>query len=578
MDALSIAVNAIGWTLIHSLWLGALAAAAYAVPAARLRNQAPQLAYGWGLTCLLALVLSLCLIFAHEFDRLRVSADAQAIARAYAALPVASMNQPTVAQDPGHTAITTWIESILPLLVLAWALAVAAIGSGLVRSQLALRRLVAAGTHLPQLAQPILELAERFGVNRPIAVISSAVARAPFVIGHFAPVIVLPLSVATGMPWPQLRLILAHEIAHLRRADYLINWLQIALEVLLFFHPAVRWLSEELRRLREACCDDLVVAFAGGRGDYTRALLSLEESRHDAPLLAPSAVAGGLLWRVQRIAGRAPDHRGAVQRVLLPTAIMSLLVLTLSGGLQIKPGYGPRDLILPQALLLTPSLLKLEVPPTRFEWSVDLPPLTPAASNPEPAQVPATASPAPIVVVAPTAERQGPSSVQVSEFAAAPEALQVPQLLAEPAVTAAPTERVDGDAISPTHAVRPVFPKGERLTNGPLPVELSFSVTPGGEVSDIRVVETATRPQVFVDAAIKALSQWTYDPGVHGSAQRLRHRFVFRDSNVNDGGTGECTMMTASRVCVVDARPNRDEAIVPGQRCKATTGSRLCRR
>lgn len=294
MDALSVAINAIGWTLIHSLWLGALAAAAYALPAGRLRNQAPQLAYGWGLVCLLVLVLSLGMIFIQEFDRLKDSADAQAIARAYAALPVetgtVSSSVPVSAAAP--SSLAHGIEKILPLLVLAWALAVAVIGAGLVRSQLALRRLVTAGVALPNLAQPVIELAERFGVNRPIAVVSSALARAPFVIGHFAPVIVLPLTVATGMPWPQLRLILAHEIAHLRRADYLINWLQIALEVLLFFHPAVRWLSEELRRLREACCDDMVVAFAGGRGDYTRALLALEEYRHDAPLLAPSAVAG----------------------------------------------------------------------------------------------------------------------------------------------------------------------------------------------------------------------------------------------------------------------------------------------
>jgi len=120
MDAMSVAINAIGWTLIHSLWLGALAAAAYALPAARLRNQAPQLAYGWGLVCLLLLVLSLGLLFAHEFDRLKDSADAQAIARAYAARPVESgvLSCAEAAPSAAPSSIARGIDQILPLLVL----------------------------------------------------------------------------------------------------------------------------------------------------------------------------------------------------------------------------------------------------------------------------------------------------------------------------------------------------------------------------------------------------------------------------------------------------------------------------
>lgn len=572
MGAISIVVNAIGWTLIHSLWLGALAAAAYALPAARLRNQAPQLAYGWGLCCLFVLVVALGLIFSHEFHRLWISADAQAIAHAYAALPVASGTAVSaMLPEPAQLTITSWIERLLPMLVLAWALAVAVIGSGLVRSQLALRRLVAAGVSLPQLAQPIASLALHFGVNRPIAVISSMVARVPFVIGHFAPVIVLPLSVATGMPWPQLRLILAHEIAHLRRADYLINWLQIALEVLLFFHPAVRWLSEELRRLREACCDDLVVAFAGGRSDYTRALLSLEESRNEAPLLAPSAVAGGLLWRVQRIAGRAPSHRGALQRVVLPAVIVSLLVLTLAGGVQIRPGYGPRDLVLPQAVLLTPSLLQRETLQVSFDWQVQLPPVADAEVGSEPMALTAAAPTYGIGMIKP----------ELDQSTLPP--LTMPELIADiRPIAAAVTEQapavmpMQAESLKPVQSVPPVFPNGERLIDETLTVELDFALTADGKVRDIRAINTPAQSSAFVLAATKALSQWSYSPAAVPAEQRLRHRFVFRDQGSE--GQGECTMLTASRLCLVDARPGRRDAVVPGERCKATTGSRLCRR
>ncbi len=569
MDALSVAINAIGWTLIHSLWLGALAAAAYAVPAARLRNQAPQLAYGWGLVCLLMLVLSLGLIFANEFDRLRDSADSQAIARAYAALPVEASAVSSIEVTPAPSSFARGIDQILPLLVLAWALAVAVIGAGLVRSQLALRRLVTAGVALPNLAQPVIELAQRFGVNRPIAVVSSALARAPFVIGHFAPVIVLPLTVATGMPWPQLRLILAHEIAHLRRADYLINWLQIALEVLLFFHPAVRWLSEELRRLREACCDDMVVAFAGGRGDYTRALLALEESRHDAPLLAPSAVAGGLLWRVQRIAGRAPDHRGSLQKIVLPAVIASMLVLILAGGVQIRPGTSPRDLVLPQATLLMPSLLRREAAPTRFAWDVQLPPLHDAEYAAE-VQPPVAAVVTPIQI-----EPMSPSPARLPSTEYRPTLVarvQPPTVPVAPEIQSAPA-----DPVQPLHAVRPVYPRDQRLADGPLAVELEFGLTADGAVRDIRVANAPGGAEPFVAAATQALSKWVYPGNAAAGGERLRHRFEFRDLVAGESH-GECTMLTASRFCLVDARPGRRDSLLPGERCKPTTGSRLCRR
>jgi bla regulator protein blaR1 len=571
MDALSIAVNAIGWTLIHSIWLGALAAAAYAVPAARLRNQAPQAAYAWGLSCLLALVLILLSVFAHEFDRVRASADAQAIATAYAALPVERGDIHDVQPEAAPNSVAAMIEPLLPLLVLAWALAVLTIGSGLVRSQLALRRLVTAGINLPALASPVVELAQYFGVSRPIAVVSSALARAPFVIGHFAPVIVLPLSVATGMPWPQLRLILAHEIAHLRRADYLINWLQIALEVLLFFHPAVRWLSEELRRLREACCDDMVVAFAGGRGDYTRALLSLEEFRHDAPALAPSAVAGGLLWRVQRIAGRAPLDRSAWQRVVLPAAFLTLLAGALSSGLQIRPGYGPRDFQLPSVSMPGIGTMNRETVESQANWEVQLPELRDARLATSEGKVVAPELQLQIAAPQATIERSlTPSTVQLATLSATPARL-LPAAAAVPAAVAIEPQ--------PVHTVRPLFPARQRLNHGPLTVELGYGVDAGGHVTDIKVLDAPTRATDFVDAASVALAQWRYPVSSELAAgAQLRHRFVFRDGGDTAAEPAECTMLTGSRMCVVDVRSQRPAELAPGSRCKPTTGSRLCRR
>lgn len=572
MAALELTVNAIGWTLIHSIWLGALAAAAYAVPAAQMRNHAPQSAYAWGLSCLLALVAALLVVFVHEFESVRSNADAQAIAVAYAALPVAASALPEATSSVAPRAIGDFIEPLLPLLVLLWAIAVLAIGGGLVRSQLALRRLVTAGVGLPHLATPVIELARYFGVSRPIAVVSSAVARVPFVIGHFSPVIVLPLEIATGMPWPQLKLILAHEIAHLRRADYLVNWLQIALEVLLFFHPAVRWLSEELRRLREACCDDMVVAYAGGRGDYARALLSLEEFRHDAPLLAPSAVAGGLLWRVQRIAGRAPHQRGALQRIVLPAVVLSVMATLIAGGLQIRPGSGPRELTLPQVELFNAGM---ELPPASTQpssWRAQLPALSAARATSNAPQAINPPSIAPLPTARTPATQEAPMSR--AQILASAE-------IATPSLSPAPVIMPDARKPRPESSVKPKFPSGVRLLDDSLTVELGYTLTAGGDIADIQVLQSPANAGAFVESARAALLQWHYAEQVASelAGERLRHRFVFRDQAAPDSAPGGCSMIPGSRICVVNQQPERRaESPMSGRRCDSTTGTRLCRR
>lgn len=572
MAALELTVNAIGWTLIHSIWLGALAAAVYAVPAARMRNHAPQSAYAWGLSCLLALVAALLVVFVHEFESVRSNADAQAIAVAYAALPVASSSLPAATPMVAPNAIGAFIESLLPLLVLLWAIAVVVIGGGLVRSQLALRRLITAGVSLPQLAMPVVELARYFGVSRPIAVVSSAVARVPFVVGHFSPVIVLPLEIATGMPWPQLKLILAHEIAHLRRADYLVNWLQIALEVLLFFHPAVRWLSEELRRLREACCDDMVVAYAGGRGDYARALLSLEEFRHEAPLLAPSAVAGGLLWRVQRIAGRVPHERGALQKIVLPAVVLGLMSTLIAGGLQIRPGSGPRELVLPQAELFGTELALPAATTTPDSWQAQLPTLASAQTTP----LAATAAKSPLIAPAqtlalstvpepPMSRAEILASVEIPTPALSPSAVLVP----------------DARKPRPERSVKPRFPAGVHLVDDSLTVELGYTLTASGDIADIKVLESPANSDAFVDSARAALLEWHYAEKVASelAGERLRHRFVFRDQTAAASESAGCSLVPGSRICVVNRQPERRaESPMSGRRCDSTTGTRLCRR
>jgi type II secretory pathway component GspD/PulD (secretin) len=127
----------------------------------------------------------------------------------------------------------------------------------------------------------------------------------PTVIGWLRPVILLPAGCLLGLSAAQLEAILAHELAHIRRHDYLVNLLQNVVETLLFYHPAVWWVSRRIREERENCCDDLAVEICGDRVTYARALATLEELRHAPGQLALAAAGAPLLQRIRRLAGKS---------------------------------------------------------------------------------------------------------------------------------------------------------------------------------------------------------------------------------------------------------------------------------
>ncbi len=161
-------------------------------------------------------------------------------------------------------------------------------------------------------------LARRLGVSRPVRFLESARVRVPAVVGWLKPYVLLPASALTSLPPAHVEALIAHELAHVARYDYLLNLLQGLVESLLFYHPAVWWVSSIMRSERECCCDDRVVAVLGGRRVYVEALLEVERAR----VFAPAASGAGLKQRVERMIA-SPGRQGS----LLP------FVLLLAAGL-----------------------------------------------------------------------------------------------------------------------------------------------------------------------------------------------------------------------------------------------------
>jgi hypothetical protein len=152
-------------------------------------------------------------------------------------------------------------------------------------------------------------LAHRLGIKQTVEFMQSTLVEAPIVAGYLRPYVLLPVAVVMGLSIAEIELIITHELAHIRRHDYLINLIQTAIETLLFFHPAVWWVSGCIRKERENCCDDLAVKVCGDRVAYARTLARLEEERHVMPVTIMAVSGGSLIERIRRLIGHTTAVR-----------------------------------------------------------------------------------------------------------------------------------------------------------------------------------------------------------------------------------------------------------------------------
>jgi beta-lactamase regulating signal transducer with metallopeptidase domain len=187
-----------------------------------------------------------------------------------------------------------------------------------------------------------LRVSQRLGLHGTIRVWQSTLAQVPVVVGYLRPVILLPVSLLTSLPAAQIEAILAHELAHVRRHDFVVNLLQTLVETLFFYHPAVWWLSRQIRIEREHCCDDLVVRLLGNRVEYGRALVAVEQLRGESPLLALGATDGSLLARIRRIVGVADPHAVSL-RSRWSTALLGVAIIALACGFALNGRLAARD-------------------------------------------------------------------------------------------------------------------------------------------------------------------------------------------------------------------------------------------
>jgi len=291
-------LRAIGWTLLHSLWQGALLAllAYFGLRLARQRSSRFRYGLAWG-----ALLVLVALVMATLFW---ISGGGDPV--------LASEALPAIRPVDGQGAsgwlfrLRIGLTPLIPWLFLAWSL-----GFTLRLVQLGRSMAWLYGPCLRSLEPPPAEWSARFeglrrrsGVRRPVRLGLSRQVDSLVVLGWLKPVVLIPAAALLALPPESLEALLAHELAHVRRGDFLANALQAFAEALLFYHPAVWWLSRRIRQEREHCCDDAAVQACGDPILYASALAGLEELRSRPTLLpdlVPAASGGHLMSRIQRL-------------------------------------------------------------------------------------------------------------------------------------------------------------------------------------------------------------------------------------------------------------------------------------
>ena len=316
----------LGWTLVHFLWQGALVGAIYACMRFVLRDSEPQSRYWLSLSTLMVLAALPVFTFIHLLANPQALPDIAGVAQSAHALRM-------VAEISLLAALREFLHPIVPWTVPAWCAGVALMALRSYTGWRKTRSLTRDGAQdaPAEWQDTLVDLAMRVGVRVQVRLMIAAKVAVPCVVGWMKPVILLPPAALTGLSPAQLEMVLAHELAHIRRHDYLVNLLQLLVETLLFYHPVVRWISQDARLERELCCDDSAVHACGDPLRYAHALTDLADIQAADMRVAMGLNGGDLTLRVERLI--APHHVSE-SAPRLPTLMLATAVF-LSGLMMI---------------------------------------------------------------------------------------------------------------------------------------------------------------------------------------------------------------------------------------------------
>jgi TonB family protein len=489
-------VHALGWTLLHLCWQGLLVAGVLWCVLGVMHGRSSRVRYA-------AACLALGLMVALPVGTFAHLASAEYQARAATGGAAIVMGPAMVVQVGAGTISAPWSERVataldqaLPWVLLAWFAGLVVFVARLHVGLMVARRLrsMATSAVTAELQQAFDEIKRRLGVERAVRLMHSALVQVPTVIGWLRPVVLIPASCLSGLSPMQIEAILAHELAHIRRHDYLVSVLQSVIETLLFYHPAVWWVSRQVRRERECCCDEMAVAVGGDRLAYARALSVLEERRAAMPEFVLGANGGVLTMRIRRLLGCKED---AAVSQFAAIAVLALMVIA-AGSYVVAIARAEVNAVNRVASLASRTPIELE-PVAPMNLQIAPLPLRPFQMK-EPVMMAQAEAP-----VAPSAPVE---PVPVLPPAPPPPIEPIVRLpMAAPGGPVQISAGVSQGMVM--RKVAPVYPARAKAAHVQGAVILHAIISKNGTIKNLAVI---SGHRMLVNAAREAVSRWTYKP------------------------------------------------------------------
>lgn len=338
-------VEALGWAIVHSLWQIALLALLCAIALSLLRNFSANLRYWIGMGFMTASLIAFVGTLGWHYSIASPPSQEIGMTNQFMSLPTTVVNEHAL--NYWHL-LLNWIDEQLVLIVTLWLVGVVffsiRLGVGLWQTQ----RLRTVGVRPvdPLWEERLQSLIRAMNLQLPVQLAESVLVRTPVVVGWLRPVILLPVGLLTTLSPSEIECILAHELAHIRRCDFLLYILQSVAETLLFYHPGIWWLSAQINQEREHCCDDIAIGVTASKLTYARALAELAQwslSTQGKAMLAVSAAGkseGSLFERIKRILQPNQSVDDALRR--FPLRFVIALVL-FAGALMLSSFKEPAE-------------------------------------------------------------------------------------------------------------------------------------------------------------------------------------------------------------------------------------------
>jgi len=339
--ALNKIIPAFGWMLIHSLWEGLFFAIIAGAVLMLAKRSIAAYRYNLILVLFAAFIISCVFTFVYEWNIAASTAIKLSIPGNKGFMVPALFLGNAHGLKQFVKIFTAYFEANEPLLVLAWFVfflfkSVKMLACLFYNQQIRVRQVAAA----PALwIEKITVYSEKLQIKRAVNLLQSGYIKVPVVVGHLKPLILMPVGLLAGLPVAQVEAILLHELAHIRRNDYFVNFLQNMAEAVFFFNPGLLWISSLLREERENCCDDIALSQTKNKTDFVQALISFKEHElyGSAYTVAFPGKKNYLLRRVNRIISNKNMSFGFGEKIFFIASILllSALITAASAG-QIK--------------------------------------------------------------------------------------------------------------------------------------------------------------------------------------------------------------------------------------------------